>query len=101
MHFQTFRLQPPVRPRLPAILLAPGGLGQRLAFARYRRFFGLRTLLAVSSVASGRIEFVSRAQPRAISPTDYPFTSSCSPRCVATTQLLSVPGGKHRHGGTF
>ena len=51
----------PMRPRLPAILLAPGGLGLRLAFCRYRRFFGLRSLLAVSSVASGRIEFVSRA----------------------------------------
>src|SRR5207253_2248322 len=51
----------PMRPRLPAILLAPGGLGPRLAFVRYRRFFGLRSFLAVSSVASGRIEFVSRA----------------------------------------
>src|SRR5947209_870730 len=50
-----------MRPRLPAILLVPGGLGLRLALDRYRRFFGLRSLLAVSSVASGRIEFVSRA----------------------------------------
>jgi hypothetical protein len=54
-----------MRPRLPAMLLAPGGLGQRLAFYRYRRFVGLRSWLAVSSVASGRIEFVSQAQPRA------------------------------------
>src|SRR6266446_4281190 len=50
----------PMRSRLPAILLAPGGLGPRFAFG-YRRFFGFRSLLAVSSVASGRIEFVSRA----------------------------------------
>src|SRR4051794_7753373 len=48
----------PMRPRLPAMLRAPGGLGPRFAFLGYRRFFGLRSLLAVSSVASGRIEFV-------------------------------------------
>jgi len=41
----------PMRPRLPAILLAPGGLGLRFALDRYRRFFGLRSFLAVSSVA--------------------------------------------------
>ena len=51
----------PMRPRFPAILLVPGGLGLRFALARYRRFFGFRSLLAVSSIASGRIEFVSRA----------------------------------------
>jgi hypothetical protein len=50
-----------MRPRLPAMLLVPGGLGQRFAFLGYRQFFGLRSLLAVSSVASGRIEFVSRS----------------------------------------
>ena len=50
----------PMRPRLPAMLAAPGGLGLRLALDCYRRFFGLRSLLAVSSVASGRIEFVSQ-----------------------------------------
>src|SRR5215207_1772065 len=49
-----------MRPRLPAMLPAPGGLGRRLAFGSYRRIFGLRSLLAVSSVASGRIEFVSQ-----------------------------------------
>jgi hypothetical protein len=49
-----------MRPRLPAILSAPGGLGHRFALDCSRRFFGLRTLLAVSSVASGRIKFVSR-----------------------------------------
>jgi len=51
----------PMRPRSQAILLVPGGLGLRLALHRYQRFFGLRSLQAVSSVASGRIEFVSRA----------------------------------------
>jgi len=50
----------PMRPRLPAILSAPGELGHRFALDCSRRNFGLRTLLAVSSVASGRIEFVSR-----------------------------------------
>jgi hypothetical protein len=49
-----------MRPRLPAMLLAPGGLGLRFALCRYRRFFGLRSSSAVSSVASGRIEFVSQ-----------------------------------------
>ena len=48
----------PMRPRSPAMLLAPEGLGHRFAVDRYRRFFGLRSLLAVSSVASSRIEFV-------------------------------------------
>ena len=57
-----------MRPRLPAMLGAPGGLGLRFALIRYRRFLGLRTFLAVSSVASGRIEFVS--QP-AIGPQFY------------------------------
>ena len=50
----------PMRPRLPAILPVPGGLGLRFAWEGYRRFFGLRSWLAVSSVASGRIEFVLR-----------------------------------------
>ena len=44
----------PMRPCLPAMLSAPGRLGPRFAF-RYRRFFGLRSVVAVSSVASGRI----------------------------------------------
>ena len=43
------------------MLLVPGGLDLRFALQGCRRFFGLRTLLAVSSVAYGRIEFVSRA----------------------------------------
>src|SRR5881275_1762670 len=78
-----------MRPRLPAILLAPGGLGPRFACSGYRRFFGLRSFPADSSVASGRIEFVSQ-HLLGCSSTDYPFTFSCSPPRVATTQLLSV-----------
>src|SRR6478672_6205657 len=89
-----------MRPRLPAILSAPGELGHRFALDCSRRNFGLRTLLAVSSVASGRIEFVSRPLSVHYS-TDYPFTSSCSPPRVATTQLLSVTGGKLRQRGTL
>src|SRR5438105_14411120 len=37
------------------------GLASDSLFHRYRQFFGLRTLLAVSSVAPDRIEFVLRA----------------------------------------
>ena len=37
---------------------------------------------------------------RPVSSTDHPFVSSCSPRPVARTQLLSTRGGKHRHRGT-
>ena len=37
---------------------------------------------------------------RPVCSTDYPFVSSCSPRLVAKTQLLSTRGGKHRHRGT-
>jgi hypothetical protein len=55
----------PMRPRLPAMLLVPGGLRHRFALAGYRQFVGLRSLLAVSSVASGRIEFGSRTPQRA------------------------------------
>src|SRR5688572_24266714 len=75
-----------MRPRLPAMLVAPGGLGLRLAFLRYRRFFGLRSTLAVSSVASGCIEFVAQPQSGRSS-TDYLFTSSCSPPRVATSAV--------------
>ena len=69
-----------MRPRLPAMLLAPGGLGHRFALCRYRRFFGLRTSPVVSSVASGRIEFVS--QP-SIGPQFYGLS--------VHFQLLSTP----------
>jgi hypothetical protein len=90
-----------MRPRFPAILRVPGGLGPRFAWSGYRRFFGLRSLLAVSSVAYGRIEFVSQRSLRRSS-TDYPFASSCSPPRVTTAQLLSAtrreaPPGRDSH----
>src|SRR4051812_50145960 len=71
-----------MRHRLPAMLSAPDGLGPRFVpQARdYRRFFGLRTLLACSSVASGRIEFVSQ---RSIAPLFYGLS--------VHFQLLSTP----------
>jgi hypothetical protein len=49
---------------------------------RYRRFFGLRSLLGVSSVASGRIEFVSRAAlARQFYRLSYRFQLLSTPRC--------------------
>jgi hypothetical protein len=36
---------------------------------------------------------------RPVCSTDYPFVSSCSPRLVAKTQLLSTRGGKHATEG--
>jgi hypothetical protein len=89
-----------MRPRFPAMLLAPGRLGLRLAFCRCRRFFGRRSVQAVSSVASGRIEFASRPN-LSRSSTDCPFPSSCSPHRVTAMQLLSSRGGKLRRRGTF
>jgi hypothetical protein len=79
----------PMRPRLPAILLAPVGLGLRFAFCRYRRFFGFRSLQAVSSVASGRIEFVSRASnARLFYGLSFRFQLLSTPRdqCLASRQ---------------
>ena len=69
-----------MRPRLPAILHVPGGLGHRFALFGYRQFFGLRSWLAVSSVASGRIEFVSQ---HSIAPQFYGLS--------VHFQLLSTP----------
>src|ERR1041384_2617446 len=60
MHFQTFRLQPPYVPPSGDALLLRTRLGHRLALHCYRQNFGLRSLVAVSSVTKGRIEFVSR-----------------------------------------
>ena len=100
MHFWTFRLHPRYAPLFRQCFFAPGRLGLRLAFDRYRRFFGLRTFLAVSSVAYSRIEFVAWVAIGPISSADYPFTSSCSPPHLAVTQLLSVTGVKLRQRGT-
>ena len=80
--------------------LLRAGLASDSLWIGYRRFFGLRTLLAVSSVACSRIEFVAWAAIGPISSTDYPFTSSCSPPHLAVTQLLSVTGVKLRQRGT-
>jgi len=90
-----------MRPRLPAILPVPGGLGQRFAFVGYRRFFGLRSLLAVSSVASGRIEFVSQ---RLFAPQFYGLSvhfQLLSTSCRHDAVTFSFTGGKLRRGGTL
>ena len=90
-----------MRPRLPAILPVPGGLGQRFAFVGYRRFFGLRSLLAVSSVASGRIEFVSQ---RLFAPQFYGLSvhfQLLSTSCRHDAVTFSFSGGKLRRGGTL
>ena len=49
----------PMRPR-SGHAFRSGQASPPIRFAGYRRSFGLRSLLAVSSVASGRIEFVSQ-----------------------------------------
>src|SRR6266542_6468355 len=60
MHFWTFRLQSPHVPPHRHCFSLRAGLATDSLGSRCRRFFGLRSLLAVSSVTSGRIEFVSR-----------------------------------------
>src|SRR2546426_948310 len=50
----------PMRPRLPAILLVPGGLGLRLALDRYRRFFWLSFFLPTSLMASCPLAIIIR-----------------------------------------
>src|SRR6266705_2455918 len=85
----------------PAMLLAPGRLGPRFAFpaiggssdfVHYSQ--SRQSHKAVSSLCRGRCF--------AHSSTDYLFTSSCSPRPVAGTQLLLVvwreaPPGRDFH----
>ena len=58
LRFQSFRLHPPDAPLLRRCSCS-GQAWPPIRFAGYRRFFGLRSLVAVSSVASGRIEFVA------------------------------------------
>ena len=84
----------PMRP-LPAMLQAPVGLGPRFAFRRYRRFFGLRSLLAVSSVASGRIEFVSRGFGPAVLRTIRSLPVALHP-VSPRRSYFQLPGGKLR-----
>ena len=102
MHFRTFRLQPPHAPPLPGDTSCSGRAWPTT------RFCSLSSVLRTSHIPSS---LISRIRPYRVcvagsakspfSSTDYPFTSSCSPPRVATTQLLSVPGGKHRQRGTF
>lgn len=89
----------PMRPRLPAMLLAPGGLGQRFALLCYRQFFGLRSLLAVSSVASGRIEFGSQLP---IGPQFYGLSvhfQLLSTRCHHPCSYFQLPAGSSAREG--
>ena len=51
----------PMRPCHRPCFAFRAGLANDSLGSRYRQFFGLRSFLAVSSVASGRIEFVSQA----------------------------------------
>lgn len=90
----------PMRPR-SGYAFGSGQAWPPIRLGSYRRCFGLRSSLAVSSVAFGRIEFVSWVAIGPISSTDYLFTSSCSPPHLAVTQLLSVTGGKLHQRGTF
>jgi len=46
------------------------------------------------------VSSLSRGPHGPVSSTGYPFVSSCSPRPVTGTQLLSTRDGKHRHRGT-
>jgi hypothetical protein len=88
-----------MRPRLPAMLLAPGGLGQRFALLGYRQFFGLRSLLAVSSVASGRIEFGSQLP---IGPQFYGLSvhfQLLSTRCHHPCSYFQLPAGSSAREG--
>src|SRR3954462_15188580 len=90
-----------MRSRLPAILLVQGGLGHRFPFSGYRRFFGLRSWLAVSSVASGRIEFVSQ---HVFVPQFYGLSihfQLLSTPCRHDAVTFSYPAGSAAGGGTF
>jgi hypothetical protein len=60
LRFQTFRLHPPYAPLFRRCFCS-GQAWPPVHLGGYRQCFGLRSLLAVSSVASGRIEFVSWA----------------------------------------
>src|SRR3954464_3364687 len=101
MHFRTFRLQPPHAPLLSGHASCSGQAWSAI------RFLWLSPVLRTSLIPSS---LVSRIRPYRVcvagsaksltSSTDYPFTSSCSPRHVTITQLLSVPGGKHHQRGT-
>ena len=87
-----------MRPR-PGFAPRTGRLGPRFALGCSRRFFGLRSFPAVSSVACGRIEFVSQPSWAAVLRTILSFPvahHTASPRC----SYLPLVAGKHRHRGT-
>src|SRR5437762_3004229 len=88
-----------MRSCLPTLLPNRGGLAND---SLWRLSSVLRTSLIICRL-------VSRIRPNRVcvaaflgrTSTDYPFTSSCSPRGIAGSQLLSVTGGKLRQRGTF
>jgi len=90
----------PMRPRFAAMLLVPRGLGPRFAFLGYRRFFGLRSSLAVSSVASGRIEFVSPRSLRSSLRTIRSLPVALHP-VSPRRSYFQFPGGKLQPGRDF
>ena len=112
----SWPLAVPAQPRVVPVVgfLGPGldarqhwlaafraGLANDSLGSRYRRFFGLRSLLAVSSVASGRIEFVSQ---RLFAPQFYGLSvhfQLLSTSCRHDAVTFSFTGGKLRRGGTL
>jgi hypothetical protein len=66
---------------VPAMLLAPGGLGLRVAFGASGGSSDFVHCSQSRQSHISRIEFVSRVLAHCS--TDYPFTSSCSPPHVA------------------
>ena len=88
-HFQTFRLHPPHAPLLRQCFWLRADLAPRFTFPA----IGGSSDFAHCSQSHQSHKAVSSSCHRryfACSSTDYPFTSSCSPRPVARTQLLSV-----------
>ena len=98
--FRTFRLQPPPAPPSSGDAPYSGRAWPPIRFISLSAV--LRTSLIASSLVSrirpNRVRVAGSVEP--VGSTDCPFTSSCSPRGVTTTQLLSVTDGKLRQGGT-
>src|SRR6266436_80328 len=82
----------------PAMLLAPGGPGRRLASIGYRRFFGLRSSYAGSSVASGRIEFVSQPSSAALLRTIRSLPVALHGASLARSYFQLLAGSSAREG---
>jgi hypothetical protein len=100
LHFWTFRLQPPHAPPSSGDARCSGRAWPPIRFASLSAV--LRTSHIPSSLVQSHkaVSSLSRNPHSSRSSTDYPFTSSCSPPRVATTQLLSVTGGQLRQRGT-